>query len=122
MTDDYRENGYTTVRLGKIFHAGERMDDPKAWDVAHYPKSTAVGRRGEGRNLTGGKVRALAPPDWEIWVDGGHNAAAGEALARVAQDWAVDGRMFSPFCIRRPRCVADGRQSALPVDDRQPRP
>ncbi len=25
---------------------------------------------------------------WEVWLDGGHNAAAGAALARVARDWA----------------------------------
>ena len=26
--------------------------------------------------------------DWELWVDGGHNAAAAMALARVAESWA----------------------------------
>ena len=26
--------------------------------------------------------------DWELWVDGGHNAAAAIALARVAEGWA----------------------------------
>ena len=26
--------------------------------------------------------------DWELWVDGGHNAAAAAALARVAEGWA----------------------------------
>ena len=25
---------------------------------------------------------------WELWVDGGHNAAAATALGRVAEDWA----------------------------------
>ncbi len=28
----FRENGYVSVRAGKIFHGG--IDDPKAWDVA----------------------------------------------------------------------------------------
>ncbi|MEE8549175.1 MAG: folylpolyglutamate synthase/dihydrofolate synthase family protein [Alphaproteobacteria bacterium] len=28
-----------------------------------------------------------APGDSEVWLDGGHNAAAGAALARVAQAW-----------------------------------
>jgi len=32
-------------------------------------------------------------PDMEIWVDGGHNAAGGEALAAVLEDWkAKDAR------------------------------
>ena len=26
--------------------------------------------------------------DWELWIDGGHNAAAAAALARVAEGWA----------------------------------
>ena len=26
--------------------------------------------------------------DWEVWVDGGHNAAAAAALAQVAEGWA----------------------------------
>ncbi|KAF0118334.1 MAG: dihydrofolate synthase / folylpolyglutamate synthase [Rhodospirillaceae bacterium] len=27
------------------------------------------------------------PPGWEVWVDGGHNPAAAEALARHARTW-----------------------------------
>ena len=26
---------------------------------------------------------------WELWLDGGHNAAAGEALAQVVSDWTA---------------------------------
>lgn len=37
--------------------------------------------------LTGGRLRALLPPDWELWLDGGHNAAAGAALAVQAHAW-----------------------------------
>ena len=58
----FREQGYRTIRLGKIFHGGADMDDPKSWDVALYPKVTDVGRRGEGRNLTGGAVK------WCRWL------------------------------------------------------
>ena len=28
------------------------------------------------------------PGDWELWIDGGHNAAAALALSRVAEGWA----------------------------------
>jgi iduronate 2-sulfatase len=45
------------MRLGKIFHGGDNMEDPKAWDVAIYPRVTEAGRKGEGRNLTGGKIK-----------------------------------------------------------------
>lgn len=37
--------------------------------------------------LTGGRLRALLPPDWELWLDGGHNPAAGAALAVQAHAW-----------------------------------
>ena len=29
----------------------------------------------------------LLPKGWELWLDGGHNAAAGEVLAAAARDW-----------------------------------
>jgi arylsulfatase A-like enzyme len=52
----FRENGYRTVRLGKIFHGG--IDDPKAW-------SEAGGAR-EGDGGAGGHTlpipRAAVPP------------------------------------------------------------
>ena len=37
----------------------------------------------------------LAPPDAEIWVDGGHNPAAGEAVARALAD--LDERVPCPI-------------------------
>src|SRR5258705_3671765 len=27
------------------------------------------------------------PPDWEVWLDGGHNPLAGEVLGDVAAGW-----------------------------------
>lgn len=38
--------------------------------------------------LKTGKIVDDLGPDWEIWVDGGHNEAAGEILARAASAWA----------------------------------
>ncbi len=35
----FREHGYFTVRLGKIFHGGESMDDPKSWEIARFPRA-----------------------------------------------------------------------------------
>jgi len=37
--------------------------------------------------LTGGRLRALLPPEWELWLDGGHNPGAGQALALQAHAW-----------------------------------
>ncbi len=44
--------------------------------------------------LSPGKLHELAPPDSEIWVDGGHNPAAGEAVARALAD--LEERVPSP--------------------------
>ena len=34
-----------------------------------------------------GRLAALLPDGWELWLDGGHNPGAGEALARVLGGW-----------------------------------
>jgi dihydrofolate synthase/folylpolyglutamate synthase len=36
----------------------------------------------------GGRLARLAPPGWEVWLDGGHNPGAGAALARHVAGWA----------------------------------
>ena len=42
---------------------------------------------GRLQRLTKGPLLDELPPGWEIWVDGGHNGAAGLALARQAARW-----------------------------------
>jgi dihydrofolate synthase/folylpolyglutamate synthase len=34
-----------------------------------------------------GPYAAMLPPDWELWLDGGHNPGAGEALAEHFVAW-----------------------------------
>ncbi|KAB8123950.1 bifunctional folylpolyglutamate synthase/dihydrofolate synthase [Komagataeibacter medellinensis] len=34
-----------------------------------------------------GKLAALLPDSWELWLDGGHNPGAGEVLAHVMAAW-----------------------------------
>jgi uncharacterized sulfatase len=58
-----RQNGYYSASLGKIFHLGQTIDDikkdmndPKSWDLARTFQGTPRGKRGEGRNMTGGKL------------------------------------------------------------------
>jgi iduronate 2-sulfatase len=59
----FRMHGYFSASLGKVFHRGltiedirAEMDDAKSWDLARYFVGTSKGRKGEGRNLTGGKL------------------------------------------------------------------
>lgn len=42
---------------------------------------------GRMQRLAGGRLAALLPEGWELWLDGGHNAAAGEALAGLLESW-----------------------------------
>jgi dihydrofolate synthase/folylpolyglutamate synthase len=42
---------------------------------------------GRLQRLTQGPLTASAPPDWEIWVDGGHNPAAAGILADQGRRW-----------------------------------
>jgi dihydrofolate synthase/folylpolyglutamate synthase len=35
-----------------------------------------------------GHLAALLPPDWELWLDGGHNPGAGEVLANHLAGWS----------------------------------
>jgi dihydrofolate synthase/folylpolyglutamate synthase len=35
-----------------------------------------------------GRLAALLPPDWELWLDGGHNPGAGEVLAEHLRTWS----------------------------------
>ena len=39
------------------------------------------------QRLTSGELVGLLPPNAELWLDGGHNIAAGEAIAAVLDDW-----------------------------------
>ncbi len=34
-----------------------------------------------------GRLAAILPPGWELWLDGGHNPGAGAALAEVLDGW-----------------------------------
>ena len=39
------------------------------------------------QRLGSGRLAGLLPAGWELWLDGGHNQAGGEALAAMARQW-----------------------------------
>jgi dihydrofolate synthase / folylpolyglutamate synthase len=39
------------------------------------------------QRLVRGPLIEILPAGWELWLDGGHNPAAGEALAETARSW-----------------------------------
>ena len=39
------------------------------------------------QHLTTGALARLLPPQWDLWLDGGHNDSAGEVLAQQLRHW-----------------------------------
>jgi uncharacterized sulfatase len=95
----FKQNGYTTIGLGKVFHRGQtmedlrpEMDDPKSWTTSKYFQATATGNKGEGRNLTGGKL------EWCRWLaaDGADEDQPDGMIAREAIN-ALEQNRDKPF-------------------------
>jgi dihydrofolate synthase/folylpolyglutamate synthase len=76
----------------------ERLD---GFDVGPAAVRTGLQRAewpGRMQRLADGPLPARLPADWELWLDGGHNAAAGETLAAAADAWqAGDGAAPRPL-------------------------
>jgi uncharacterized sulfatase len=58
----FRQNGYYTMSLGKVFHGSQDHNDPNAWDEIYGYSPTETGKTGEGRNLTDGALK------WCHWM------------------------------------------------------
>ena len=86
------------------------------------------------QQLDGGNLAKLAGPGVDLWLDGGHNASAGQALADVCQQWgdrpldlvvgmmitkdpAGFARPLAPF-VRRAVCLSiPGEKNTLPGEE-----
>ncbi|PQB07700.1 hypothetical protein BST83_11430 [Polaribacter filamentus] len=53
----FKQNGFETIGLGKIFHRMGEYDDTKAWDAYYNFETTKLGKQGEKRNLTDGELK-----------------------------------------------------------------
>ena len=54
----FKENGYYTASLGKIFHRKEaEHNDLEAWDEIMGFSTTELGEKGEERNMTAGQLK-----------------------------------------------------------------
>jgi len=60
----FRENGFYTVSMGKVFHRGteKEYNDIGAWDENLNFGTTELGKLGESRNMTNGSVK------WCSWL------------------------------------------------------
>ena len=78
------------------------------------------------QRLTQGPLVRALPDGWQLWLDGGHNDSAGEALAVQAAAWADADRMplylifgmlarKEPVAFLSPLAVDAQRLSAVPI-------
>jgi uncharacterized sulfatase len=103
----FRANGYHTASLGKVFHRGlspaeekAEMDDPKSWDKQFYGKASAATSKGDGRNLTGGKLKwcewRAADCDDDDLPDGQITTAAIDAMTTTDKPWFLAVGYYRP--------------------------
>ena len=95
----FKQNGYFTASLGKIFHRGgtmeeinEHMADPQSWSYLKFFQSTPLGFKGEGRNLTGG---ALAWCRWLAAEGGDEDQPDGQVAAEAVK--LINEKHNEPF-------------------------
>lgn len=58
----FRQNGFHTIGIGKVFHGKNEDNDPQGWDEVYAYGPTAIGETGEKRNMTGGSLK------WCEWM------------------------------------------------------
>ncbi len=89
----FRKNGYCTAGFGKIFHGHDAEDSAATWDVTVAVRQTPLGRKGRGRNLTGGKVK------WCSWraAEGGDEDQPDGQMARHAIRFLKNRPKNKPF-------------------------
>ena len=77
----------------QIANAGAAIAALRTWDALHFGfEDFAAGVSdvqwpARLQRLEPGAVTRLAPAGWEVWLDGGHNPAAGEMLAETLAGW-----------------------------------
>jgi iduronate 2-sulfatase len=99
LPEFFRQHGYRTVKLGKIFHTGAGFEDPRSWDVelteteeAKDPPADQVAKKGFGH------VIMLDAADEATW-DGRLARRAVKDLGEMA---ANDRPFFLAVGFRRP--------------------
>ena len=66
----------------------EQLGDLEISDTAIRDGLPRTDWPGRLQRLATGALAALLPDGWELWLDGGHNPAAGLALADMAEGWS----------------------------------
>jgi iduronate 2-sulfatase len=89
----FRQKGYYTYNIGKIFHGTRNMCDvDRSWSRYEFPEPTKTGLSGKGRNLTGGALK------WCRWLaaEGGDEDQPDGQTAKLAVEFLEAGHK-EPF-------------------------
>ncbi len=83
LPQHFRQNGYFTARVGKIFHGG--MDDARSWDVSEEARRRQRRRRQteEGGGLVGPSRRQVGELNWAMTENDDADEPDGAIARRV---------------------------------------
>jgi uncharacterized sulfatase len=122
LPEFFRQNGYRTIKVGKIFHTGDAFEDPRCWDMdirettqAKSPPTEQVLRRQGPHGIV---LRARDEDTWDGFV--AHRAV------ELMQEAATNGKPFfvaAGFRMPHAPYIAPERYYALYHPDKlRPRP
>ncbi len=120
LPEHFRRNGYTTIKVGKVFHTGDAFEDPRSWDTdiretkeAKNPPASQIIEKGDGIVLN-----AKDEDTWDGFV--------ARKTAALMEQAARDGKpFFVATGFRRPHTpyIAPKKYFDLyPPDKLTPRP
>jgi iduronate 2-sulfatase len=121
LPEHFRRSGYTTIKVGKIFHTGKEFEDPRSWDLDIVEKDTAKKPPDEQiLHKRGNRGIVLKADDADTW-DG---FVARKAAELIEQSAKGDKPFFVAAGFRRPHSpyIAPEKYFALYQPDQlQPR-
>ncbi len=79
--------GFQVENAGLALACAEQLREFGLDDAARAAGLTGARWQARLQHLSQGRLVAMIPDGWELWLDGGHNASAGAALAEAAKDW-----------------------------------
>jgi len=88
----FKQNGFYTMSLGKVFHGDKDHNDPKAWDEIYGYSPSPIGKTGEKRNMTDGALK------WCEWMaaEGNDEDQPDGQIARKAVEF-ISAKKEKPF-------------------------
>ncbi len=91
--------GYQAENAGLAIACLDQLPEFNVDDDAMAAGLDHVEWPGRLQRLTSGPLVEAGPAGMELWLDGGHNAGAGAALAETLLDWSIDDLVEKPLYI-----------------------